>query len=183
MNREKALRIAVLALGLLTAGVAGLCIYQYAAAAAAARATAAQQDALATARQYAAELQRMQADGRLLTDKIRRRAAPWTWSEQLPVMVTQISSLIEGSGAKIDTLQPAPLVERQGLTRFPLRLTLRTDVGRLTSMLRQTRQAMPLLAVDHFAVRAGEKPGDPLTVEMTLSSYVIIEGQSTGGRP
>ena len=172
----------VLTIGLVTAGLIGICVYQYAADAAAARAIVAQREALANARSYAVELAAMQADGRQLNDKVTSHRAPWSWSEQLPLMVTQISGIMTDSGIKIDTLQPVTIVERQHLTRFPLRLTLRADLASLTAVLQRIQQAVPLLAVDHCAIRAGQKPGEPLQVEMTLSSYVIVGG-SSGGRP
>ena len=182
MKRQRILRMIVVALGLLAAGLAGACIYQYAASATAARAIAGQQDALEQMKGYAAELARAQAEGRQMSEQVLQHKAPWTWSEQLPVMVAQISGIVEQDGVKIDTLQPAPPVEREHLTRFPLRLTLRTDLEHLKDLMVRLRQAVPLLAVDHFAIRSGQKQGEPLQVEMTLSSYVIIDGQATGGR-
>jgi Tfp pilus assembly protein PilO len=186
MKRLQLLRIVVVAFGLAAAGLAGVCIYQYAATAATARALADQRDALEQVKLNVAELAKMQADGRQLNEKVLKRKAPWSWSEQLPVMVTQISGIVEQSGAKIDTLQPSPVVERDRLTRFPLRLTLTTELARetgLTVILQRLQQAVPLLGVEHFAVRAGQKPSEPLQVELTLSSYVIIEGRAEGGRP
>ena len=183
MNRPRILRTFVLIFALAAAGLAGVCIYQYAALAAAARATADQRDTLLQTQAYQRELSKLHADGRKLNEKVRQRTAPWTWSEQLPVMVEQISAIVEQSGAKIDTLQPSPAVERDHLTRFPLRLTLRTDLQHLTEVMRRSRAAVPLLSVDHLAIRAGEKPGEPLQVEMTLTAYVIVNGQAAGGRP
>jgi len=169
--------------GLAAAGLAGICIYQYAAIAAASRATANQKDILRQAAAYQHELSKLRADGRKMSEKVRQRKGPWTWSEQLPVMVTQISAIVEQSGAKIDTLQPSPAIERDHLTRFPLRLTLRTDLPHLTTVMQRLRGAVPLLAVDHLAINTGEKPGEPLQVEITLTSYVIVDGQATGGQP
>ncbi|MHB0937625.1 MAG: type 4a pilus biogenesis protein PilO [Armatimonadota bacterium] len=183
MNRAQTLRTIVLIFGLLAAGLAAICLYQYAGYAAAARATVDQQDALQQAVTYQQELNKLRADGRKMSEKVKQRKGPWTWSEQLPVMVEQISVIMEQNAAKIDTLQPSPAVERDQLTRFPLRLNLRTDLQHLTAVMQRLREAVPLLAVDHLAIRAGEKPGDLLQVEMTLTSYVIVDGQATGGRP
>jgi len=183
MNRPQTLRTIVLIFALAAAGAAGVCIYQYVALAAASHATVEQKDTLKQVVTYQRELEKLRADGRKMSEKVKQRTGPWTWSEQLPVMVTQISVIVEHSGAKIDTLQPSPAVERDGLTRFPLRLTLRTDLKQLTAVMQRLREAVPLLSVDHLAIRAGEKPGDSLQVEMTLTSYVIVNGQAAGGQP
>lgn len=183
MNRPLLLRMFVMIFALAAAGLAGVCIYQYAASVAAARATADQRDTLLQAQAYQRELSKLRADGRKLSEKVRQRTAPWTWSEQLPVMVEQISTLVEQSGAKIDTLQPSPAVERDHLARFPLRLTMRTDLQHLTAVMQRIRAAVPLLSVDHLAIRAPERPDEPLQVEMTLTAYVIVNGQAAGGQP
>jgi Tfp pilus assembly protein PilO len=183
MSRQRILRVVVLVFAVLAVVLAGACVYQYAAAATAARAIIEQRDSLEQTERYLTELARAQAEGRRISEQIPRRSAPWSWSEQLPVMVTQISGLVEKSGGQIDTMQPAPAVEREHLTRFPLRLTLRSDLARMTDIMDRFREAIPILSVDHFAIRAGQKPGDPLQVELTLSSYVIVEGQAAGGKP
>lgn len=183
MTRPRILRMAVLILGLLAALLAGAGIYQYAAAAIAVHAIAGQRNTLKQTTAYLSELARARADSVQVSKQVLQRKGQWSWSEQLPVMVTQISVIVEHSGAKIDTLQPSPAVERDGLTRFPLRLTLRTDLKQLTAVMQRLREAVPLLSVDHLAIRAGEKPGDSLQVEMTLTSYVIVNGQAAGGQP
>jgi len=173
----------MLVFALLAIGLAGVCVYQYIATRTTASAMAAQRGTLEQTLEYFDELARARAEGRQISAQVPRRKAPWSWSEQLPVMVTQLSGIVERSGANIDTLQPAPAVEREHLTRFPLRLTLRTDLARLTDIMGSIRRAVPLLSVDHFAIRTGEKTDEPLQVEMTLSSYAIIAGQAAGGKP
>jgi len=175
--------MAVLILGLLAALLAGAGIYQYAAAAIAVHAIAGQRNTLKQTTAYLSELARARADSVQVSKQVLQRKGQWSWSEQLPVMVTQISGIVEQSGTKIDTLQPAPVVERDHLTRFPLRLTLRTDLAHLTSLMKALRQAVPLLAVDHFSVRTGPMPNKPLQIEMTVSSYIITDGPATGGKP
>ncbi len=115
--------------------------------------------------------------------QISRRPASWSWTEQLPVMVSQLTDEVKDRGAPIDTLQPSPLVERGQLARFPLHLTLHMELAGLSKFLQRVQQTAPVLAVDQLTVHAGKKPGDLLLVEITLSSYVMLEGsQQTGGR-
>lgn len=182
MNTQKILVTVAIALGVAVAGLAGVCGYQYLAAAATAQAISVQRDEFENANRYKAELVKAHANSKTLTTKVLQHRAPWTWSEQLPVMVTQISGIVEGCGAKIDTLQPAPIVERQQVIRFPLHLSLHTNLASLSKFLQRTQQAVPLLAIDQLTVRAGKLPIDPLQVDVTLSSYVMLEGQAAGGR-
>ena len=173
--------IAVMVLGALVAGLFGTCGYQYVASAAAAYKSSMQRAALENAKRQAAEILKARANARQLDTRVVRRASPWSWSEQLPVMVSQISGVLEGSGVKIDTLQPAPIVERQQVARFPLRVTLSTDLASLTKVLQRMQQAVPVLAIDQIAIRAGKQAGDPLKIELTLSSYVQVDDRWTAG--
>ena len=118
-----------------------------------------------------------------LTKQISRHPASWSWTEQLPVMVSQLTGLVQGCGTPIDTLQPSPMVAHGQFVRFPLHLTLHMDLVNLTKFLQRAQQAAPVLAVDHLTIRAGKKTGDPLLVDITLSSYVMLESsQPTGDR-
>ncbi len=183
MNSVSTLRVSVIILGAILAGLMGLCGYLLLASTGADREIDRQRDALAQTRVSAALLAQAHADGRQLTDKVPRQLAPWTWSEQFPVMAAQIGALCDASNTRIDTLQPAPTVERGQVTRFPLRLTLHTDLAGLTRLLREIQRAVPVLGIDHLAIRVGQQAGDPLSVEITLSAYVLLDGHpAAGGR-
>ncbi len=170
-------------LGVLLVCLAGVCAYQYLASVAAVRAIAEQHEALVSAHKKAAALASAQADEKQMLAKISRHPASWSWTEQLPVMVSQLTGVEQGCGAPIDTLQPSPMVTRGQLARFPLHLTLQMDLASLTKFLQRAQRAVPVLAVDQLTIHAGKKTGDPLHVDLTLSSYVMLEGsQKTGGR-
>lgn len=120
--------------------------------------------------------------GKLAQQVVPRRAS-WSWSDQLPLMVGQVTRITDKQGAKIDTLQPEPMVAKQQMARFPLRVTLNADLAKVTGVLAEVQQANPMLAVDHLNIRAGQNAGDPLQVELTLSSYVMLEGgKAKGGK-
>ena len=174
----------IIVLGVLVVGSACLCLGLSLAAGAAARETRALQDTLEQTKRQAQEVARAQASSRKLATQIAAHPDTWSWSEQLPVMVTQISGLTQQCGVKIDTLQPNPSVEKAGLVRYPLRLTLQTHLDGLTHLLQRAQQARPVLAVDQLSVRNSVKPGDPLQVTLTLSSYQVVSGRpAVGGQP
>ena len=170
-------------LGILVILMAGLCGYQYLAAASAARATDEQHDQLRAAQRATTEAAKARAEWKRLAGSITPRPATWSWSEQLPVMVTQLAGIADNCGAVIDTFQPSPIVEKLQLARFPLHVTMRTHLATLTKFLQQAQQATPLLAVDQLTIHAGKLPGDPLLVGFTLSSYAMLDDhQPTGGQ-
>ena len=169
------LLLALLAL----AGLAGYCGYQALTAAALTRALADRHSALAAARHYTAEVTRARAAGRTLATHIPRRPPAWSWSDQFPLIGPRVATLVEGAGARIDTLQLAPPLARQGVTRFPLRLTLHPSLVSLTHLLQRLRLADPLLAVDQLAIHTPPHPAAPLTVELTLSSYARVADTNT----
>jgi len=170
--------------GVLLGGMVATCGYQYLAIAATERDIAEQRAALATAKRRTAELVALQVKSAALVKQMAHHPASWSWSAQLPQMVAQVSALTAGSHAEIDALQPAPVAVNAQLARFPLRLTLHTDIDSLVTILRRVRQSAPVLAVDQLAIRVGAKPDDPLQVQLTVSSYVMLEGHAgAGGKP
>jgi len=172
-----------LMLGILLVCLASFCTYQYCVAAATAHAIVEQRAALDNAHKQAKALARAQADEKHLAAKITRHPANWSWSEQLPVMVSQLTTLVQDCGAPIDTLQPSPVVMHGQLARFPLHLTMHTNLASLTKFLQRAQQATPVFAVDQLTIHAGKKNGDLLQVDLTLSSYVMLESsRQTGDR-
>jgi len=167
------MRWLVYTLGLAVVVMAGALVYQYVASTAILHDIDAQRAALELTQRTSAEAAKAQAMRRQLIASITPRGKEWSWSEQLPVMVTQIAGIANGCGAVIDTFQPSPVVASQQLTRFPLHLTLHMHLATLTTFLRQAQQATPLLAIDQLTIHVGKLPGDPLLVGVTFSSYVM----------
>jgi Tfp pilus assembly protein PilO len=175
------LKGAVLLVGLLVAGLLGACGYQYLALNGAERNIAAQAAAKRRTEKQVAAQEKAHDTALHLATYITRRDTAWTWSEQLPEMVTQLEAVTQKTGAVIDTLQPAPPMGKTALVRYPLRVTLHASLADLTKVLKRLRAATPVLAVDGITVRAGLKAADPLQVDLTLSAYVLLEHQAEGG--
>jgi Tfp pilus assembly protein PilO len=176
----RTLQWVILLTSILVAMLVGLAAYQWVAAASLQHRVIAQRRVLAREQQRSASLHNMATLEVSLAERMARHAAPWTWNEQLPPMMAQVSQLIKHSGAKLDTMQSAPVVE-QGVVRFPLRLTLRADLRQLVDLLQRLRTTEPVLGVDQMSIRTPEQGGAMLHVDMTLSAYVLVEGRLPGG--
>jgi len=130
-----------------------------------------------------AQVRQAQALGVKLQGRVLARAASWTWSDQLPLTVEQVSLLVAGSGVRVASMQPAPVVAADKLVRFPLRLVLQGDLAAVVSFLRLAREQSPVLGVDQLTVHTGTQATDLLRAEVTLSSYVMLEGSAGGKKP
>lgn len=157
-------------------GLACLCGYQYWSITTTTQQITAQRQKMTSARHRSVEQIKLATTRRQLAGQIVQRRSSWSWSDQLPLMVAQVTRLAESHEIKVDTLQPQPMVARQQLARFPLRMTLNTDLGRLTALLTDVRETAPVLSVDHLAIRSAETANAPLQVELVLSSFVQLEG-------
>ena len=173
MTEQPVLRILVTMMSLLVLVLLGCCGYQYAVSTTLARDTVAARQQRARTQQETAQRRRALAASTTLTERIPAQPASWSWSEQLPAMMTQVSRLAKDSGAAVETIQPAPPVTNNGVTRFPLRVTLHGNLTALTRMLEQVRQVKPLLAIDKISLRPGAKPGEPMLIELTVAAYTV----------
>ncbi len=175
------LKGAVLLAGLCVAGLLGACGYQYLACANVQHEIRAQQDTITRTQRQIKDQQAAQDTAVDLSTYIDRRDTHWAWSGQFKRMAQQVSDLTKGTDAVIDTLQPAPVMGKTALVRFPLRLTLHSSLGGLTKLLHNVRGATPVLAVDGLTLRCGQKSTDPLQVDLSLSAYVLLEDQTESG--
>jgi Tfp pilus assembly protein PilO len=158
--------------------------YQWAVFAMDASALRAQRVQLTNVQKQAADLLAEQAAAKQVAPLVKQQPAGWGWSEQLPLSITQLSALEKSSGVMVDTLQPSNVVASKQLTRYPIHLTLHSELAGLTKFLQGVQQATPLCAVDQLAIHAGKTPGEHLTVDLTLSSYAILDtAPTTGGKP
>ena len=138
---------------------------------------------LQQAQALSAQVQQAQAAGGKLQGRVLTHAAAWTWSDQLPVMVAQVSAVVGPSGVRVQSMQPAPMVAADKLVRFPLRLVLQGNLAGVVTFLRLARQQAPTLGVDQLTVHTGTQTPDLLRAEVTLSSYVMLEGAAGGKKP
>lgn len=175
-RRVDLLRLSCIIVTVLAVALAAWGGSQFVAAAMTDREIAAQRRQRAEVRRLADEALKMQRDQAAIIKGVQRRPATWSWSEQLPVMIGQLGGIAQRAGARLDTLQPLPPAAKQGITRFPLRLTLHARMPALVAILNEVKQASPVLAVDALVIRAGETPGDPLVVDLTVSAYVMSGG-------
>jgi hypothetical protein len=114
--------------------------------------------------------------------KLGGRMSTCSWSDQMPFMVAQVSGIVEGNGLKIDNLQPEPMTSSGSIQRFPMRLVLQTDLKHLTELLRDLRYAVPLIDVERLEVRNAQGESGKLQVNMTVSSFVVIDKNSPVAR-
>jgi hypothetical protein len=135
-----------------------------------------------TAQQRSDAQKKLLAQQQALLQHIALKPATWSWSDQLPLMAAQVYAIMDDGGVKVDTLQPEPIVTKQQVACFPLRMTLHGNLQQMTKILLATRQATPALAIDHFTIRAGQTTADPLQIECTFSSFVMLEGKIKGGK-
>jgi len=110
-----------------------------------------------------------------LSQQLGMRLPGCSWSEQMPFMVNQLTGIVEAYGVKIETLQPEPVVTKDQIMRFPLRLSVRADLKSLTKILRDMESTTPALSVDQLSIRNDQKTAGTLLVEMTVSSFVILD--------
>ena len=178
------LRPLVFMLGTVLALLIICCAYEWLESLMSAQTISEQHLRLANTRKQAKEMLAAQSSAKQVATMVTQRAAGWGWSEQLPVSITQLSALEQAAGVTADTLQPATIAANQQLTRFPLRLTLHTDLAGLTKFLQQAQWATPLCAIDQLAIEAGKTPGERMLVNLTLSTYTLVnKAATTGGKP
>jgi enoyl-CoA hydratase/carnithine racemase len=180
--QQRILKWTVILVGVLVVGLAGTCGYQCWAIAATGQRITAETAAWHATQQRTDEQKKLLAQQQALLEHIAKRPATWAWSDQLPLLAAQVYAIMDDGGVKVDTLQPEPIVTKQQVACFPLRMTLHSDLQQITKILLASRQATPALAMDHFTVRAGQTTADPLQIECTLSSFVMLEGKPKGGK-
>ena len=169
---------AVLALLLL------LCGYQWTMIVTTKNALADQRVRLDTILKQVDELKQANVMASRVTKMVTQQSVNWEWSQQLPASINQLSAIEQSAGVAIDTLQPATIVTAGQLSRFPIHLSLHTTLAKLTKFLQQVQQAVPLCAVDQISIHAGKTPAELLLVDLTLSSYAIVDKTpATGGKP
>jgi Tfp pilus assembly protein PilO len=129
------------------------------------------------------QLRQAQATTATLRKWVLTHPASWAWGEQLPLTLAQVSGLVKRSGVRVESMQPAPMVEAQKLARFPLRIALRGSLPAIVTFLRLAREQAPALGVDQLTLQTGTLTTDALSAQVTLSSYVVLEGAVGGEKP
>lgn len=97
----------------------------------------------------------------------------FTWSDQMPFMVTQLTGIVEAQGLKIASLQPEEMTSGEHILRFPLRVALNCDLSDLTKILQEIESTKPVLNVERLDVRTSPDESGKLQVGMTVSSFVV----------
>jgi Tfp pilus assembly protein PilO len=117
-----------------------------------------------------------------LSLELGERLPDCTWGDQEPYMVSQLSSVIESQGVRIDTLRPQPMVEQKGILRFPMRLELKTTLDDLARVLKDIQKVRPIVSVERLDVRNDKDKGAKLQVDMSVSTFIIIDKDSPVAR-
>jgi len=93
----------------------------------------------------------------------------------MPFMVAQLEGVATQRGVRVETLQPQPTLTHRKVMQFPMRIGLQADLPTLTLLLEDLQEASPVLEVDRLTVRNGQEQGGKLQVDMTLSSFVVLD--------
>jgi hypothetical protein len=123
-------------------------------------------------------------DWRVSYEAIARRLGPRkpmsTWSEQMPPMVKRLAGAFTAYGLRIGSLRPAAMKASGPVLRFPLEVSFRADLIGLSNLLHHLERSEPLLDIERLDIRAGRNAGDPLQVEMTIASFVVVDTTAAG---
>ena len=107
---QKTLLLFAIILGVALVCLLGMCGYLWVASAVADQAYATERDTLNTTKTTASSWENARAQGQQIAAQVVDHQASWSWSEQLPVMVAELSGMVKDSGTTLDTLQPLPVV-------------------------------------------------------------------------
>ena len=110
-----------------------------------------------------------------LSARLGGRLPECSWSEQMPFVVGQLSGIVGPRGLKIETLQPQPMSAAGRVLRFPMRLGLQANLANLTALLEDIGKTVPLLQVERLDIRSAQDKGEKLQVDMTVSSFVVLD--------
>ncbi|GEM_PF-4330627 len=177
-SKRRAHVIATIALCAVVVALAIGVIAQQLAASRLSRGIEQQKQLLAKSRQDLKDRAKWRSDYSDLSLKLGGRMSTCSWSDQMPFMMAQVTGIVEANGMKVESLQPEPMTSSGSIQRFPMRLTLQTDLKRLTEVLKDFRNAMPLVDVERLEVRNAQGENGKLQVNMTVASFVVIDKNS-----
>ena len=175
-RRASAISIALLALVVL--GLATGVVHQRLAASRTKREIAEQKTLLVRYRSQSYKCVDSQKDYKEFCLKIGGRLPECSWSDQMPFMLSQVEGILAPRGLKMETLQPQPMFSYRNVLRFPVRIGLQADLAGLIGLLEDFEKTNPLLEVDRLDMRNAQGQGDKLQVDITLSSFVVLDPTS-----
>ncbi len=179
MNNSKRIHVvAIAALGVLVVALAIGVIAQQLAASRLSNGIQAQKQLLLKSRGELKDRAKWRDDYGDLALKLGGRMSTCSWSDQMPFMVAQVSGIVQANGLKIENLQPEPMTASSNIERFPMRIVVQTDLKNLTKLLKDMSTAVPLIDVERLEVRNAQGESDKLQVNMTVSSFVVLDKNS-----
>lgn len=92
----------------------------------------------------------------------------------MPFMINQLTGIMESHDLKVDTLKPDPLTKVDGVSRLPLRISLKADLGKLAKVVRDIEKGFPLLKIDSLDIRTAAGSA-VLQTDMTVSSFAVTD--------
>jgi len=176
MNERK--RARVFASGIVAAvllGLTAVVVWQNLVAARISREITEQRRLQTTLRRELAEAALWKNDYESLSARLGGRLPECSWSEQMPFVVAQLSGIAATHRLKIETLQPQPMSTAGRVLRFPMRMGLQAGLADLTTILEDIEKTVPLLQIERLDVRTAEDKGKKLQVDMTVSSFVVLD--------
>jgi len=121
------------------------------------------------------DCERWRKDYRAYSIKLGGRLPECSWSEQTPFMVSQLAGIVEPRGLKLVSIRPEPMCSSGKILRFPMKVNLQCDLAVLSSLLEDVEKTAPALEMDRLNVRNAQDKSGKLQVDMTISSFVVLD--------
>jgi Tfp pilus assembly protein PilO len=90
-------------------------------------------------------------------------------------IMNQINGIAQMQGIKLDSLRPDPATTVNNITRLTLRISFKSTLGSITRVIQSIETTVPLLHIEQLNIRAANDKSDMLQVDMTISSFGIVD--------
>lgn len=113
-----------------------------------------------------------------LSKKVGRRYKTVSWGQQMPFMVNQLTGILTSHNLNIETLRPEPVTSANEVSRLPLRISFKAQLGDLAQAIRDIERANPLLCIEQMDLRVSGNRSDLLQANMIVSSFAISDASA-----
>jgi len=110
-----------------------------------------------------------------LVNKLGDRYQKVSWGKHLPTMMNQINGIMTAHSIKMDTLRPEPLTNANDISRLPMHISFKANLGDLARVVQDIEKATPLLSIEQLDVRVPTNQSDLLEMDMIVSSFAITD--------
>ncbi len=174
-SRQRTQLIATAALCILIVGLGAGVVAQRLAASRISHDIERQKQLLTRARQDAKDRAVFRNDFHDLSLKLGGRMSTCSWSDQMPFMMAQVTSIVEANGLKVESLQPEPMTSNGSIQRFPMRLGLQADMKHLAEVLKDLKSSVPLIDIERLEVRNAQGESGKLQMNLTVATFVVLD--------